>query len=342
MDTVMKTCRSIKEFYWKHDRLVHIIFAAVMAALYFLNMSQYVYRVLIMIGLYTILALGLNVILGMTGMLSMGHAAFYSIGAYVSAIMGTRFGMGFFTSAIFGIAVSAVMGMLLGLTTMRLSGSYLAITTMGFAEVIRMILLSWEDVTNGAFGIQRIPRPKFFGYELTTANGGLYLLVLALVILSILFCSAISSSKLGRTLRAIKNDELATVLMGVSVERYKVAAFAIAGGLAGLAGATFAAMNRYIDPNTFNFDTSMLIICVCILGGMGSIKGQLLGAVLLVTFPEVLRSFALYRFVVYGLILLVMMRFRSQGILGNLSDRPYQFPKGLVQKPKSDLGGGTA
>lgn len=100
-------------------------------------------------------------------------------------------------------------------------------------------------------------------------------------------------------------------------------------------------MNRYIDPNTFNFDTSMLIVCICILGGMGSIKGQILGAVLLVAFPEVLRSFALYRFVVYGLILLVMMRFRSQGLLGSLSDRPYRFPKGVTFKHKSSPGGDT-
>lgn len=341
MDIIKKKFRGLKEFYWKYDKLVHIAFAALLVALYFFNINQYMYRVLIMIGLYTILALGLNVILGLTGMLSMGHAAFYSIGAYVSAIIGTRFGMGFFSTVIFGVAVSAVLGMLLGLTTMRLSGSYLAITTMGFAEVIRMILLSWEDVTNGAFGIQQIPRPRLFGYELTTANGGLYLLVLFFVILSIIFCTAIDNSKLGRTLRAIKNDELATVLMGVSVERYKVTAFAIAAGLAGLAGATFAAMNRYIDPNTFNFDTSMLIVCICILGGMGSIKGQILGAILLVAFPEVLRSFALYRFVVYGLILLVMMRFRSQGILGDLPDRPYKFPKGVTFKPKSDTGGDT-
>ena len=332
---------TIKKFYWKYDKLLHLALAVILAALYFANVNQYVYRVLIMIGLYTILALSLNIILGLTGMLSMGHAAFYSIGAYVSAIIGTRFGMDFFVSVIFGVAVSGILGMLLGLTTMRLSGSYLAITTMGFAEVVRMILLSWEDVTNGAFGIQQIPRPRFFGHELTTANGGLYLLVLFFVILAIAFCAAIDNSKLGRTLRAIKNDELATILMGVSVERYKVAAFAIAGGLAGLAGATFAAMNRYIDPNTFNFDTSMLIICICILGGMGSIKGQILGAVLLVSFPEVLRSFALYRFVVYGLILLVMMRFRSQGILGNLSDRPYRFPRGVTLKPKSNSGGDT-
>ena len=270
MDTMKNIFRNLKELYWKYDKPVHLALVMALAALYFLDVNQYMYRVLIMIGLYAILALSLNIILGLTGMLSMGHAAFYSIGAYASAIMGTRYGMGFFSSAIIGVLFSVVLGMLLGLTTMRLSGSYLAITTMGFAEVVRMVLLSWEDVTNGAFGIQQIPRPSVMGYELTTANGGLYLLVLSFLILSIAFCAAIDNSKLGRTLRAIKNDELATVLMGVSVERYKVTAFAIAGGLAGLAGATFAAMNRYIDPNTFNFDTSMLIVCICILGGMGS------------------------------------------------------------------------
>ena len=167
MDTMKKISRNLKELYWKYDKPVHLALVMALAALYFLDVNQYMYRVLIMIGLYAILALSLNIILGLTGMLSMGHAAFYSIGAYASAIMGTRYGMGFFSSAIIGVLFSVVLGMLLGLTTMRLSGSYLAITTMGFAEVVRMVLLSWEDVTNGAFGIQQIPRPSVMGYELT-------------------------------------------------------------------------------------------------------------------------------------------------------------------------------
>ena len=339
MASVMDVLRCIRDFYWKHDKKVHILLLVLLVSVYFFGTSQYLYRLLIMIGLYTILALSLNVILGWTGMLSMGHAAFYSIGAYASAILATKLGWGFFPTALAGIAVSALLGTMLGLTTMRLSGSYLAITTMGFAEVIRMVLLSWESMTNGAFGIQRIPRPVIFGYELTTANGGLYLLTLGIVVLVLYFCSAIQTSKLGRTLRAIKNDSLAAILMGINTEKYKVIAFAIAGGLAGLAGAMFAAMNRYIDPNTFNFDSSMLIVCICILGGMGSIKGQILGAVLLITFPEVLRSFALYRFVVYGVILLVMMRFRPTGLLGSLSTRPYSFPKGVTLKPTAKTGG---
>jgi branched-chain amino acid transport system permease protein len=225
---------------------------------------------------------------------------------------------------------------------MRLSGSYLAVTTMGFAEVVRMVLLSWESVTNGAFGIQDIPRPSLFGYELTTANGGLYLLTLIAVIFTVYVCSAIDRSKVGRALRAIKNDELATTLMGVHVNACKVLAFTLAAAFAGLAGAIFAAMNRYIDPNTFNFDTSMLIVCICILGGMGSIKGQLLGAALLVTFPEILRAFALYRFVVYGVILILMMLFRPQGLLGGLSARPYRFPKGVARPAAAGEGGSGA
>lgn len=338
MDKLKSTYKTVRDFYWKHDKVFHIALVAILLSLYFLPVNQYLYRVLIMIGLYSILALSLNVILGFTGMLSMGHAAFYSIGAYASVIMATRFGQNFFVAAAFGILVSAFMGMLLGLTTMRLSGSYLAITTMGFAEVIRMVLLSWESVTNGAFGIQNIPRPSIFGYELTTVNGGIYLLVLVFVILVVGFCSALNNSRVGRALRAVKNDELATVLMGVSTNKHKVIAFAIAGGIAGLAGAVFASMNRYIDPNTFSFDTSMLIVCVCIFGGMGSIKGQLLGAALLVAFPELLRSLELYRFVVYGLILILMMRFRPQGLLGSLSPRPYRFPKGIL---RSDAGKGA-
>ncbi len=339
MEALKKGYSTIKELYYKFEKQVNIAILIALVGVYFLGLDQYAYRVLIMIGLYIILALSMNVILGMTGMLSMGHAAFYSIGAYVSALLGTKLELSFFLTAICGVAFSALMGTLLGLTTMRLSGSYLAITTMGFAEVIRMILLSWEDVTNGAFGVQQIPQPEIFGYKLTTVNGGLYLLVLCAVLLAIGFSVALQKSKVGRTLRAIKSDELATILMGVSVEKYKVAAFAIAGGMAGLAGAIFASMNRYIDPNTFNFDTSMLIVSICILGGMGSIKGQIIGAVLLVSFPELLRSLSLYRFVVYGLILIIMMRFRSQGLLGELSTRPYKLPKGVKRKADATTGG---
>jgi len=328
----------LKEFYWKNEKHFISALIAILVSLYFLNLNQYFYRVLTMICLYSILALSLNIVLGYTGRLSLGHAAFYSIGAYVSAIMQVRYNIDFFIALILGVIIAGFFGFLLGLTTMRLSGSYLAITTIGFLEVIRMVLLSWESVTNGAFGIQNIPRPKFFGYELTTANGGIYLLALVALIASVYFSAALNDSKLGRNLRAIKNDDFATTMMGVNTNRYKVIAFTISGAMAGLAGTIFASMNRYIDPNTFNFDTSMLIVCICILGGMGSIKGQLLGALLLVSFPEILRSFALYRFVVYGLILLVMMRFRPQGLLGSLSTRPYKFPRGVKVKEEG-IGG---
>lgn len=330
---------NLKQYYWKHEKYFVWGLAAVLLSLYFLNLNQYAYRILTMIGLYSILALSLNIVLGFTGMLSLGHAAFYSIGAYVGAILQVKHGANFFVSAILGAITAGFFGFLLGLPTMRLSGSYLAITTMGFAEVVRMVLLSWESVTNGAFGIQNIPRPQIFGYQLTTVNGGIYLLVLVVLIAAIYFCVALDSSKLGRTFRAIKNDDFATTMMGVNINRYKVIAFTLAAAMAGLAGTIFASMNRYIDPNTFNFDTSMLIVCICILGGMGSIKGQLLGAVLLVSFPEVLRSLSIYRFVVYGIILIVMMRFRPQGILGTLSSRPYKFPPKVVVKQSKNTGG---
>jgi branched-chain amino acid transport system permease protein len=324
----------IREFYWRNEKWLIMIFVALLPCVMLLGPTQYIYRVLTVICLYAVLGLSLNIILGYTGMLSMGHAAYYAIGAYTSALMSTKMGVSFFLSAPAGALVAAFFGFLFGLPTLRLQGSYLAITTMGFAEVVRMTLLSWESLTNGAFGIQRIARPRIFGLELTTANGGLYLLAAIMLIATVYISCAIHSSKMGRALRAIKDDALATTLMGVNVNAYRVAAFSVSAGVAGIAGALYASIARFIDPNVFSFDTSMMTVCIVILGGMGSVAGILIGAVALCGFPEILRGLDLYRFVVYGLILIIMMRFRPQGLLGGLTRKPYKFPGGVASRGK--------
>lgn len=300
--------------------------------------SQYFIRVLCLIGIYIMLTISLNLIAGYMGQTSMGHAALYMLGGYFSGLLGSKLGWPFWITIFFGIAGGALGGLMLGLATMRLSGSYLAVITLAFGEVVEMIVLNWNGVTNGPLGVRNIPRPRIAGWELTTSNGGFYWLMLALVTVAILVSLCAINSKFGRAVRAIKEDELAAKLMGVHTAAYKVQAIVLSGAIAGMAGAYYASMNRYIDANSFSFDISMTILCIVIFGGLGSIPGMVFGSILLIAFPEVLRSLADYRFVVYGLLLIFMMRFRPQGLLGGLSRKPYKLPPGVLLPDKTGQG----
>ncbi|WRS27516.1 branched-chain amino acid ABC transporter permease [Oscillospiraceae bacterium MB08-C2-2] len=297
-----------------------------------LGLSPYIMRIMTMIMVYATLAMGLNLPTGYTGQVSLGNAAFFSIGAYTCAVLVTKTGMNFFFALPCAALVAGVAGFLLGLPSLRLSGSYLSIVTLGFAEIVRMVVTNWDSVTNGPMGIKNIPRPRLFGIELSTANGGTYYLIFVILLLVSLACYAIVNSKIGRAFMAIKEDELAATMMGVSTIYYKVLAFTLSAVISGLAGGFYAHFMRYIDPNSFTFDTSILILSIVILGGMGTMRGMFLGAALLVAFPEVLRFMEQYRFVFYGLILVVMMRFRPQGVLGWQSKNPYKFPRGVSQE----------
>ncbi len=305
------------------------LFMIVMILLPFTGLSNYVLRVVIMVGIYAMLALGLNLLTGYTGQVSLGNAGFYAIGAYASALLSTTCQLSFFTASLAAAMIAALFGLLIGLPTLRLSGSYLSIVTLGFGEITRLVLLNWEGVTNGALGIKNIPRPSVFGLELTLTNNGLYYLMLILVVLIAVACYLIINSKIGRAFISIKEDELASTLMGIKTTHYKLLAFVLSAFISGIAGSFYAHMIRFIEPNSFTFDTSILIISIVILGGMGTIRGMFLGSAILVAFPEVLRPLQAYRFVVYGLILVVMMRFRPQGALGWKSKRPYKYPQGV-------------
>jgi branched-chain amino acid transport system permease protein len=199
-----------------------------------------------------------------------------------------------------------------------------------------MILQNWDPVTNGTLGIRGIPLPNFFGIELSFANNGLYYLVLILVLLVSLFCSFIINSKIGRAFIAIREDEIAAQMMGIKITNYKVLAFVLSAAISGLAGAFYAPMVGYIDPNSFTFDVSSQIICMAILGGLGTMRGMYFGSIVLVIFPEVSRFLMDYRFVLYGLILVLLMRFRPQGLLGWQSRLPYRFSKDMQTQLKSE------
>jgi len=291
--------------------------------------SRYVMRICIVIGIYSILTLGLNLVAGYIGQLSLGNAGFYAIGAYTATLLMMKLGFNFWTALVVAAAFAGISGFLLGLPTLRLKGTYLTIVTLGFGEIVRMILMNWDPVTNGTLGIRGIPLPVFFGIRLSLANNGLYYLILALVFLVSLFCVLIINSKIGRAFIAIREDEIAAQMMGIRTTRYKVLAFVLTAFISGIAGAFYAPLVGYIDPNSFPFDVSCLIISMAILGGLGTMRGMYFGAAVLIIFPEVSRFLMDYRFVIYGLILVLMMRFRPQGLLGWQSRLPYRFKKNV-------------
>lgn len=293
--------------------------------------NQYILTITVKVGIYIILALGLNILTGYVGLVSLGHAGFVAIGAYTASLLATRLGVGFFLSMIAGMVVAGISGIILGLPTLRLSGTYLSIVTLGFGEIIKTIAMNWNSVTNGTLGVKNIPSPAIFGMKLTIANSGLYYLMLIMLLLVTLICYLTYKSRTGRAFLAIKTDEMAGIMMGINVTYYKVLAFVLSACICAAAGALYASLIGYIDPNTFTFDVSTMILSIVILGGMGTIRGMFLGSIILITFPEVSRSLMDYRFVVYGLILVLMMRFRPQGLLGWKSQMPYKISK-KVQK----------
>lgn len=290
------------------------------------GLSQYVMRIFIMIGIYYMLAMGLNILTGYTGLVSLGQAGFYAIGAYTTTLCLTKLGLNFPVALLVGGMLSSLCGFLLGLPTLRLTGSYLSIVTLGFGEIVRTIIMNWDGVTNGTLGIRNIPKPNIFGVQLTLSNHGLYYLMIVLTLFTTLLCYLVIHSKVGRAFLSIKEDELAAKMMGIKTTRYKILAFVISAFITGIAGGFYATVIGYIDQNSFVFDTSILIISVVILGGMGTFRGMLLGAMILIASPEFLRFLMDWRFVVYGLILVVMMRFRPQGVLGWRSLLPYKLP----------------
>ncbi|MDR2433149.1 MAG: branched-chain amino acid ABC transporter permease [Treponema sp.] len=301
------------------------------------GLSRYIMRICIVIGIFSMLALALNLVAGYTGQLSMGNAGFYAIGAYTSTLLMKGVGMNFWLSLLIAATFAGISGALLGLPTLRLKGSYLTIVTLGFGEIVRMILMNWDPVTNGPLGIRNIPLPSLFGISLSLTNNGLYYMDLALVALVSLFCVLVINSKVGRAFIAIREDEIAAQMMGIKTIRYKVLAFVLSAIISGIAGAFYAPMVGYIDPNSFTFDVSSQIISMSILGGLGTMRGMYFGAAVLIIFPEASRFLMDYRFVIYGLILVVMMRFRPQGLLGWRSRLPCRFSRD-VQKRLSAEG----
>lgn len=296
---------------WKSMAGKYRIFfqGCILAALFIfpaLNFSQYVYRICVISVLYAILAMSLNLISGVAGQISLGHIAYYGIGAYTSALLCVNFGVSVWVGILAAFLVSMAFGLLIALPTLKLSGGYLAILTMSFAEIIRLILLNWTSVTRGPMGILNIPKPSLFGYEIRSSSDYLWLVLVVAVLVYVVLGNLIRS-KFGRNLKAIRDDEISSEAMGIYVYRHKVVAFVISTGIAGIAGALYASYMEFIDPTSFVSDESTVILSMVVLGGMGNRKGSVLAAFLLTVLPEALRSFSDYRMLVYGVVLVVMM-----------------------------------
>lgn len=320
---------SVERFIYKHKKLLLTLLILFVAAIPLFGVKTSFKRIAISAMIYAILGLSLNITTGYAGLVSLGHAAYYSIGAFATAILSTRLGWGVGPCLIASVAAAALAGILVGLPSLRLTGSYLCVVTLGFAEVVRAVELWWEPVTNGTRGIRDIPAPQILGLKLTVRNNGAYYLIFLMLLLVSLLCYLLIRSKIGRGLACIKEDERAAIMMGLHPFRYKMTAFVFSAALAGLAGGLYSFVIGYIDPYTFTFDTSITILCIVILGGMATMRGMYLGAVVLIFMPELLRGFETWRFVIYGLLLVLMMRFRPQGILGWRSREPYSMPKGV-------------
>lgn len=287
--------------------------------------------------IYVILGLGLNIVVGFAGLLDLGYVGFYAIGGYTYAMLNQYFGMTFWECLPLSVIAAAIFGFLLGFPVLRLRGDYLAIVTLGFGEIIRMLANNLTSLTGGPDGISSIPKPTVFGYEMarTASVAGaktfhellgipyhsehimifLYLLALALVAFTLLITSRLIRMPIGRAWEALREDEIACRSLGLNPTRIKLSAFTLGASFAGLAGAFFAARQGLVNPESFTFIESAMILAIVVLGGMGSQLGVILAAILLTVLPEVARSLSEYRMLAFGLVMVLMMLWRPQGLL---------------------------
>lgn len=278
--------------------------------------------------MYVVLGLGLNIVVGVAGLLDLGYVAFYAVGAYSYALLNLHFDLGFWAVLPIGGLFAAFLGILLGFPVLRLRGDYLAIVTLGFGEIIRLVLENWNEFSSGPSGIANIPRPGFFGMDMNFDSGIIYIyyIVVALVIFTIFVVNRLQDSRLGRAWLALREDEIACQAMGIDKTRTKLIAFSLGAFWAGFVGVIFAAKTTFVNPASFTFLESAIILSIVVLGGMGSIVGVIFGALILILMPEYLRALSEYRMLAFGGILVVMMVFKPDGIISNVR-RSYRFKK---------------
>ena len=299
----------------------------------------------ILILTYVMLGWGLNIVVGLAGLLDLGYVAFYAVGAYSYALLSTTFGLSFWVCLPLAGLFAALWGMLLGFPVLRLRGDYLAIVTLAFGEIIRLVLINWVDVTGGGAGISSIPRATFFGIPFTAGEDGfaarfgltfdsmhrvvfLYYLILALALITNVVTLRLRRLPIGRAWEALREDEIACRSLGINTTTTKLTAFALGAAFGGFAGSFFAVRQGFISPESFNFLESAIILAIVVLGGMGSQVGVAIAAVAMVGGPEMLRNLGFlkavfgegfdpneYRLLLFGLAMVAMMVWRPRGLI---------------------------
>lgn len=288
---------------------------------------DYIFYILVLVNIYAILAVSLNLLVGLTGLISIAHAAFMAIGAYSTALLVTGLKMNFFLTVAVGMCVAAGISALLALPSLRVKGDHYIIASFGFQVIIISILLNWPSLTRGPFGIMGIPRPSLFGFTFSSYQtffllSGAFLAVCALV------AWRIAASPFGVVLRAIREDEVAAQALGKDVTRFKVLIFVLGCSLAAIAGSLYAGVASFIDPFSFDISESIFILAIVIIGGKGNVPGSILGAAVLIALPELLKFLAVpsgiadpLRRMLYGVLLILFMRFMPSGLLPERAGR---------------------
>ena len=306
--------------------------------------------------IYVMLGLGLNVVVGLAGLLDLGYVGFYAVGAYTYALLNQYFGLDFWTCLLIGGLMAAFFGFILGFPVLRLRGDYLAIVTLGFGEIIRILLNNWTSITGGPNGISQIPKPTLFGLEFSRRakeegnipfhefagidySGShkvifLYILALLLVIVTLYVINRLLRMPIGRAWEALREDDIACRSLGLNPTIIKLSAFTIGAAFAGFAGTFFAARQGFISPESFTFIESAIILAIVVLGGMGSQTGIIIAAIVMTVLPEFAREFQEYRMLMFGLMMVLMMIWRPEGLMP--MKRPHM---NLKQKGKLSKGG---
>ncbi|MEY9361926.1 branched-chain amino acid transport system permease protein [Bradyrhizobium yuanmingense] len=302
--------------------------------------QRYILDLAILVLTYVMLGWGLNVVVGLAGLLDLGYVAFYAVGAYSYALLATNFGWSFWICLPLAGILAAFWGVLLGFPVLRLRGDYLAIVTLAFGEIIRLVLINWQDLTGGPNGVSGIPRPTLFGIPLTNTDDGLatklgieysathrivflFYLILALALLTNWVTIRLRRLPIGRAWEALREDEVACRALGINTTTTKLTAFATGAMFGGFAGAFFATRQGFISPESFTFQESALVLAIVVLGGMGSQLGVALAALAMIGGFELFRGLENYRMLVFGWAMVLIMIWRPRGLVGHRAPTVY-------------------
>ncbi|WP_256808232.1 high-affinity branched-chain amino acid ABC transporter permease LivM [Bradyrhizobium sp. Bra78] len=302
--------------------------------------QRYILDLAILVLTYVMLGWGLNVVVGLAGLLDLGYVAFYAVGAYSYALLATNFGWSFWVCLPLAGILAAFWGVLLGFPVLRLRGDYLAIVTLAFGEIIRLVIINWQELTGGPNGVSSIPRPSFFGIPLDNSDSGLaarlgieyspthrivflFYLILALALLTNWVTIRLRRLPIGRAWEALREDEVACRALGINTTTTKLTAFATGAMFGGFAGAFFATRQGFISPESFTFQESALVLAIVVLGGMGSQLGVALAALAMIGGFELFRSLETYRMLVFGMAMVLIMIWRPRGLIGHRAPTVY-------------------